>query len=144
MVILGILSGSAFGAHVPLWCPWVLALVLVLSAAFIRKKPLVVSCMVLLSVLSLGFFIEVLSERRLERQFPETAVEYEAVLMSSPVEAGRIVRCELLVVGRGAPFRLRASILRDTLTHRYRHLKVGDGIRAYSVMQSVPSKIGGG
>lgn len=100
--------------------------------------------MVLLSVLSLGFFIEVLSERRLERQFPETAVEYEAVLMSSPVEAGRIVRCELLVVGRGAPFRLRASILRDTLTHRYRHLKVGDGIRAYSVMQSVPSKIGGG
>lgn len=144
MVILGILLGDAFGAHVPLWWPLALSMLLVLLAASIRRKPLAVSCLILLSVLVLGFFLAASAERRLARHFTENPVQYEAVLMSQPVETGCIVRCDLLVVGRGKPFLLRASILRDTVEQRYRRLEVGDGIRAYSVLKPVDAQDGKG
>lgn len=143
-VVLGILFGSSLGAQFPLWWSLSVSLLLVLLAVSARRFPLAESCLILLSVMSLGFFLAASAERRLARHFREGPVEYEAVLMSQPVEVGRIVRCDLLVVDSGEPFLLRASILRDTLEHRYRQLTVGDGLRAYSVLQPVSRRIGGG
>ena len=63
-------------------------------------------------------------------------VAYRAVLLSEPVERGKVIRCDLMVTtGEWSGKKLKASILRDTVDSHYKHLHVNDGILASSVIE---------
>ena len=63
-------------------------------------------------------------------------VAYRAVLLSEPVERGKVIRCDLMVTtGEWSGKKLKASILRDTVDSHYKHLHVNDGIQASSVIE---------
>ena len=81
----------------------------------------------------LGFYLVSAEKRDLVRHFPDGRVAFEAVLVSEPVVRGKVIQCELMAMPQGKkPFRLRASILRDTIHRRYERLHFGDGIRVFS------------
>lgn len=64
---------------------------------------------------------------------PQEEQTYHAVITSTPQESGKVLRMDLMVVG--GPLhgqRVKASLLRDTVTRRYSQLRLGDGIAARS------------
>ena len=64
-----------------------------------------------------------------------TPIVYQSVLLSEPVERGKVIRCDMKIIsGEWSGMKVKASILRDTVHYLYRRLHVNDGIFATSVM----------
>ena len=105
-------------------------------AFFLFRHPILQTACLLLSVSLLGAFLVSRQDVRLSLSPDDDELVHRAVLVSQPVERGKIVRCDLrLVEGRHAGRLVKASILRDTVDHRYRQLNVGDGIIMRSVLE---------
>lgn len=138
--ILGIFAGDRVGHLPPLWAGLavsvgLLAVCLPLRALRMSSRviSLVHSLLLMTACFALGFYLVSVEKHGLERHFPTGKVAFEAVVVSEPVVRGKVVQCELIAVSQGKkPFRLRASILRDTLHRRYEQLHFGDGIRAFA------------
>lgn len=140
MLILGIFVGDFVGHSVPLWVGLgisgvFLAIYLLLRNLQIFRRILTrfYGFLLMTACFMLGFYLVSAEKRDLVRNFPDGRVAYEAVLVSEPVVRGKVIQCELMAMPQGKkPFRLRASILRDTIHRRYERLHFGDGIRVFS------------
>lgn len=134
MLVVGIAAGEwwADTVSVGTWLSAAAALS-VLSLAT-RRLPIISAALLGLAVLSAGGALVAHSEERLRIPIP-AATTYEAVVMSEPVEHGKVVQMDVGVLTDGRPLMVRASLLRDTVTNRYRLLHVGDGIRFSSVLE---------
>lgn len=64
--------------------------------------------------------------------FSSGKTSYRAVVASTPVVHGKVVRCDILVTSMQRPVKLKASILRDA---NARMLRPGDGIMAVSAIE---------
>lgn len=144
MLILGIFVGDFVGHSVPLWVGLgisgvFLAIYLLLrnlrnrKTIFCRILTRFYGFLLMTACFMLGFYLVSAEKRDLVRHFPDGRVAFEAVLVSEPVVRGKVIQCELMAMPQGKkPFRLRASILRDTIHRRYERLHFGDGIRVFS------------
>lgn len=73
---------------------------------------------------------------------PKGDVTYKGVVASVPQERGKVLRFDLWIVdGDSTVRRVKASLLKDTLTRQYLHLNVGDGLVATSKLER-PAKFG--
>ena len=88
-----------------------------------------------LMVLLLGAAMMSREEQRAQSTLPTHEVSYRAVIISEPVEHGKVVRMDLLLTDGLRPMKVKASLLRDTTTCRYRSLHLGDGIEASSLLE---------
>ncbi|MBO4850523.1 MAG: ComEC/Rec2 family competence protein [Prevotella sp.] len=133
---LGVFAGHETGGGVPSE-GWLGLLVLSLAAALVvRKQALTQGMLICLTVFCLGGFLVRREEAKLLRPLPRGDVTYRAVVASQPVERGKVVRMDLWTLeGEGMPRKVKAAILKDTLTNRHASLNVGDGIIAISRMQ---------
>ncbi|MGI6232465.1 MAG: ComEC/Rec2 family competence protein [Prevotella sp.] len=147
-LIAGIVVGDCYSDAYPSWLWW-LALVVCLLLLLImrgRKLPLCAtpvkeSVLLLVAVFFLGGFLTVEHERDIEVEWPERNLSYEAICLSEPSVHGKVARVDLCIVRMDTtllyePIKVRANILRDTLTRRWSSLHVGDGISARSVLES--------
>ena len=135
-LVIGIFLGHEMAdAVVPsLWLAGLVSSVGI--AFFLFRYPILQTACLLLSVSLLGAFLVSRQDARLSLSPDDDELVHRAVLVSQPVERGKIVRCDLrLVEGRHAGRLVKASILRDTADHRYRQLNVGDGIIVRSVLE---------
>ena len=135
-LVIGIFLGHEMAdAVVPsLWLAGLVSSVGI--AFFLFRYPILQTACLLLSVSLLGAFLVSRQDARLSLSPDDDELVHRAVLVSQPVERGKIVRCDLrLVEGRYAGRLVKASILRDTVDHRYRQLNVGDGIIMRSVLE---------
>ena len=144
MLILGIFVGDFVGHAVPLWVGLgisgvFLAIYLLLrnlrnrKTIFRRILTRFYGFLLMTACFMLGFYLVSAEKRDLVRHFPDGRVAFEAVVVSEPVVRGKVIQCELMAMPQGKkPFRLRASILRDTIHRRYERLHFGDGIRVFS------------
>lgn len=123
----------------PTWA-WLVAMVGLLVAACFVKRPIANSVLLMVSVFCLGGVLIGIRLSELNRVFPSHAAIHRAVISSQPVERGKVLRCELLVIDEERPYKIQASILRDTLTGRYRHISVGDGIEFNSRIENFPNR----
>lgn len=125
---LGILIGDHWGTILPsvVWLGMTIGLLVVVN--LVRERPLLQSVALLLAVMMFGIWS--LTEVRNAREIilPERAIAYEAVIVSEPQIKGKTLRCDLLVTSLREPIKVRASILRDTLTNSWINLRVGDGL----------------
>ena len=139
-LVLGIHLGFAFCASVDwLWLFGAFAAVLIV-AFFVSRRPVLQSFLLLFSCALFGLWLAVLAERNVKMELPRGETSYEAVIVSEPVERGRTLRFDMIVAsGPLAGRTVRASLLRDTVTCRYRSLQVGDGIKATSRFESPPN-----
>ncbi|MBR5634898.1 MAG: ComEC/Rec2 family competence protein [Prevotella sp.] len=147
MLILGIFVGDSVGYSLPLWVWLVISLAfwaIYLILRVLRKRKSIFQCvfsvfygfLVLVVCFLLGFFLISSEKRQLECHFPTEKVAFDAVVVSEPVVRGKVIQCELMAIRQGKkPFRLRASILRDTLHRRYERLRFGDGIHTYAKIE---------
>ena len=134
---LGILIGDHWGTNLPsvVWLGMTIGLLVVVN--FVRERPLLQSVALLLAVMMFGIwsFTEVRNAR--EIILPERAIAYEAVIVSEPQIKEKTLRCDLLVTSLREPIKVRASILRDTLTNSWINLRVGDGLLVKSRLESL-------
>lgn len=138
LLILGLLVGSRFPA-LTAWCNQWVVLGVVFLILLLRNTRW---CGVLLylAVFLMGIFLFHAKERRTTLSFPSTPMAYEAVVLSRPQQNGKVLRMDLLVKmrrqdGRWQTFKARAALLHDTLHASSLPLKVGSGLRAWSVMR---------
>ena len=131
MLMIGILIGRSLSASVGI-IPWIfLTIATLLSALFICNKSLK-NLSLLTSILALGGFLATTKEKSLKTPLPKGEMYYEAIILSEPVEHGKVIMMDLGVLVPDGIMKIKASLLRDTLTNRYRTLHVGDGIEAFS------------
>lgn len=134
---LGIFMGYECGTAVAVWV-WMVAMAAAVVAVFVLNKSGVGQGMALcLASLALGGALVSMQCERLSRPLPQGDVTWHGVVASQPQERGKVLRCDLWITDGGAmPRRVKASLLKDTLTGGYRNLSVGDGIVATSEMKA--------
>lgn len=149
VLILGILFGDWLGAYFPLWTGLVVAGSLLLASLVLEtckvriekamRKSVQKSLLVLLSILFFGFYL--VAAKKARGNLVEGGERtYEAIVSSPPATRGKTLRFEAWVVSARKPFALQVSLLRDTLTGRYRQLHLGSGFMATSAIETEPHR----
>lgn len=133
MLALGIIAGDALCRLCPVWC-WFAAVAAVMVVALcLRRHAVAQSCTLLVAVFLLGCALVNVERHGLSPVINDSVENYEAVVMTPPVQRGKTVRCEILVSkGRLAGHRVRASFLCTPRDGRAAALRVGDGVVAAS------------
>lgn len=128
-----LIVGMAASHFLPSFSAWLIVGVATLVLAFaLRRQAVWQSLTITLAWFSLGGCLMSRSEEGMSVQLPPHDAEYEAVLTSEPTLHGKVIQADLLIMDGEQPFKAKASILRDTLTDRWKALQVGSGIRAKS------------
>ena len=134
-LVVGIVVGGRSSGDVSPWAwLWVVAGG-VAAAVLSRRCGIIATLCLLVAVVGAGGWRGSEAERGLHLDLPDEPLTYDAVVMSEPQQRGRVVSCDLLLTSTQPMVRARASILRDTVAHRYRHLHLGDGIKARSLLE---------
>lgn len=135
MLILGIVIGDKIGDKVSttVWLADMIVLLMVVNIA--RGKPVIQSVAIFFAPMFFGLWI--ISERQSSDriELPDHEIGYQAVVVSEPQVRGKVLCCDLLITSSEQPIKVKASILRDTLTNQWNLLKVGDGIVAKSELE---------
>lgn len=136
---IGIILGVELFGHISSKL-WYVAFIISLVLAVVVKGYSIAQTVVLfMACLCLG---GCLAERELSSvrvDAPDGEVCYEAVVVSSLEEAGKVMRCDLLVTNWPRPVKIRASIFKDT---RAEQLKPGNGLRVRSKLEKPASFAG--
>lgn len=145
-IVVGDAAGDAIGAALGSWgLLMVLTLLIALSVAVAlllnSRHKMGSSVAVYLAIFFFGVALMVKTADSLRFTFDEgQPVDYEAVVMSEPKVAGKTLRCDLSLIkvnGRmlRRPIKVKAAILRDTVSNDWRHIHLGSGIAAASPME---------
>ncbi|MBQ3741561.1 MAG: ComEC/Rec2 family competence protein [Prevotella sp.] len=134
-LVVGIVVGGRSSGDVSPWVWLWVAVGGVVAAALSRSQGSIATLCLLVAVVGAGGWRGSEAERGLHLELPDEPLTYDAVVMSEPQQRGRVVSCDLLLTSTQPMVRARASILRDTVAHRYRHLHLGDGIKARSLLE---------
>ena len=132
--------GIALAYELPLpFGPCLVAMaVLLLLTLLLRRRERLQSGAMLLTVLAFGATLMAhhLEDERVD--LPEDDLVYQGVIISEPQQRGRVVRFDLQLVGGSLNGRkVKISLLRDTVAHRYRRLALGDGFLARASLESL-------
>lgn len=130
--VVGILIGRLFASvALPVWI--ICCTVVLLLAWMLGKFPRLQSLLILVTFTFSGALLMRLVEQSFVVALPDGETEYEAVVISQPIERGRVVRFDMLISkGTLAGQKVRATLLRDTVQQHYRRLRPGMGIKALS------------
>ena len=145
MLILGIVMGDAIGCRLPLWLGLALTAVAVVGGLTIgRKYETVQGVCIMMGVLLLGATLVCWKNTLLTVSLAGTPQRYQAIVTSEPQERGKTIRCDLVVTRLdnqilSRPFNVKAGILKDTTSQRWKRLHVGDGIEGWSVFEPLSS-----
>lgn len=135
LLLLGIVFAGWVGWPVGVWVASLSATLIVLFLC--RRHPKASNFLILTALFQLGAWLSAQAEAGLHRLLPKEKVCYEAVVMSEPVPRGKVVRFDMAVLQhQGKPLLVKAQLLRDTISHRYDRLHVGDGLRAVSILEA--------
>ena len=132
MLILGIVFGSVLSTNVPAFVWLIVVLVCIGALLVLRKKPYTSSGVILLGVFFLGSWLIGIHLHQLKTFDDDVEKEYQGVIISKPVQRGKVVRFDMLVVGTGKPIKVRVSLMRDTHSEEYHFLQIGNGLTILS------------
>ncbi len=116
---------------------WLAGLVVaVLATLLSRRRELWQGALMMVSFVFLGGFLITRQNAFYDRPLPEGYVTYNAVVASQPQVRGKVLRMDLwLLDDEALPRRVKASLLRDTLSGADNDLRLGDGIVATSRLE---------
>ena len=123
-MMVGIVVGAYVTAPVPLWGLLAAAVVL---ALLLWRWALAQSVAVMVCFVLLGWLLVDRQQRLLRVDWPEGEVDYEAVVVSEPVEKPKTVAVDILLTESGR--RLKCYLYKDG---RSRSVRIGDGLRIRS------------
>lgn len=139
-LIGGIVIGDAVGGRVTTWLCVAIGLFVVAVAAGRGARPWarwLQTVTLLATAMAMGGTLISLQEHGQERTLPEEVVDWKGVIVSEPQVRGKVLRADVLITEGPwrRPVKVRAAILRDTLTGHWQRLQVGDGLEAFSRME---------
>lgn len=133
LLITGIVLGSHFAFSQTVVISLLAAFLLI--ALFSYRNLIVRDIFFYISIVILGIVLYYNSNNDFSVPTSKSS-KFHAVLLSSPKQHGKIISCDIVVTsGEMTGKRLRASIMRDTIENRYRHLEIGSGIVANAVIE---------
>lgn len=135
MLVVGIFLGDALYDGVLLRLLPLVMLVLLVAVFITLRMRYISGILLFLAVVVFGMLRVAVARNGSDVVLPTEEVEYDAVVMTEPVVHGKVVRMDLLLMRGDGSLPVRASLLRDTVEHRYRSLHVGHGIRAFSMLE---------
>lgn len=134
-LIAGISVGHGLLSHATTAFWFAVIYGLIVACWFVRRHPRLQTLLLLSAVFSLGGLLINMAEDDYTVVCPEEEADYEAVVASEPEKRGRVLRFDMIVTsGPYSGHIVRASLLKDTATCRYREITVGDGIVARSTI----------
>lgn len=104
----------------------------VVAAVLVRKWCVAQTAMLFAALVFLGGCLTAHRLSCINIGLPEGETVYSAVVSSRPEMTEKTVRCDMIVVGGGRPFKVKASFYRDANAEQ---LKVGEGVRVTSVLE---------
>lgn len=136
---IGIILGVELFGHISsnLW--YVAFIISLVFAVVVKGYSIAQTVVLFMACLCLG---GCLAERELSSvrvDAPDGEVCYEAVVVSPLEDAGKVMRCDLLVTNWPRPVKIRASIFKDARAER---LKPGNGLRVRSKLEKPASFAG--
>ena len=133
---LGVCVGYEVSASVMPWMWFGMMVASVVGVLLLHRNDLWQGAMLCVASFLLGATLVARQMGKANQPLPVGDVTYEAVVASQPQERGKVVRMDLWVVG--GPYhgrKIKASLLRDTLTGNYKKINVGDGLVVTSEWQ---------
>lgn len=133
---LGVFVGYETLGAVASWVWLGMMAAVVLGALLLHRHDLWQGALLCVASFLLGTTLITHQMERISLPLPMGDVTYEAVVASQPQERGKVMRMDLWVVG--GPYhgrKIKASLLRDTLTGHYKNINVGDGLVVTSKWQ---------
>lgn len=131
-LIAGILVGEALYGVVPLWAWFAAAAACLLCVILAIRWCVLQSVLALVSMFLIGGFITTNELDKIHEPLPQGEIAYDAVVVSRPVEVGKVVRLDLITTNTPKPMKIKAAIYRDERAVR---LREGDGIAVRSQME---------
>ncbi len=105
----------------------------VIVALIVRRHDILQGVVICIASLFLGCVLMVRHLQSICNPLPVGDVTYEGVVASVPQERGKVLRFDLWMFGEGNGVRkVKASLLKDTLSQKFLRLHVGDGLVATS------------
>lgn len=132
---LGIAVGDMLEEYITPVVWWVMMVCMIIITYFTWKMKYIQSLLLLSTVFLIGGTLVSLKRQSSEIRLPNTPITFKAVLLSNPIVRGKVVQVDLMAMTKDRPIMVRASILRDTITNRYRTLQIGDGIEATAYLE---------
>ena len=134
-LVLGIVVGDALG-EVVTSILWLIMTVIVIAISFVVwNQKYLQSLSLLVVVFFVGGSLVSMKRQTMQVQLPENKITFQAVLLTDPVVHGKVIQTDLMVMNKDNTMKVRASILRDTITNRYRTLHLGDGIETTAYLE---------
>ena len=139
-LVMGIWIGSKISVFIP-FVVWPISIFILVVIAFsIKQKPIWVSNIISGIVFLLGCFVFAANEINSKQQLNNEFAEYKSVVSSRITEKGKTIRCDLIIVEINnkrleKPFKIKASIMKDTIYNNWKKLKIGNGISHYSFLE---------
>lgn len=136
---IGIILGVELFGHISSKLWYVAFIISLVFAVVVKGYSIAQTVVLFMACLCLG---GCLAERELSSvrvDAPDGEVCYEAVVVSPLEDAGKVMRCDLLVTNRPRPVKIRASIFKDARAER---LKPGNGLRVRSKLEKPASFAG--
>ena len=135
-MVLGVFVGNETCGLLGQWIWLFMMAVSVVGALLLRRHDLWQGVMLCVAAFFMGATLITHQLERLDRPLPMGDVIYQAVVASQPQERGKVVRMDLWVVdGPQQGRKVKASLLRDTLTGHYKSINMGDGLVVTSEWQ---------
>ena len=134
-LVLGIAVGDALGDDMSSMYWWIMTVSMIVITFVVWRKKYLQSLLLLFTVFLIGGTFVSMKRQRTHIQLPNTQITFKAVLLSNPVIHGKVIQTDLMIMTEGEPMKVKASILRDTITNRYQTLHLGDGIEVTAYLE---------
>ena len=127
-LILGIVFGDCLHDFIPT-IVWLLLVVVGLTMMLLkRKQPYTISTVLFLSVFFFGSWLVSAYENHTKFFDSQSEIEYQGVVVNKPVQRGKTLRFDLLVVDKGEPFKMKTSLWYDSLSNKINAIQLGSGL----------------
>ena len=137
--ITGILIGNVAYLKTPIAVWFAALLATVFAILLTRNKAILNTILIFTACILLGIVLTMRQLTYTNLNLPKHEVRYKAVITSTPVKAGKIVRCDILIPDSIRPIKVKASIFAD---NRALRLRIGDGIEASSLLDEPTNFVG--
>lgn len=135
-LIMGILFGCSLYEYVDTGKWQVLFVIHVVVCVVTSRWRKIVSLIMLSAMFLLGAYLGSGEEREKHVQISGHSHLYKAIVASEPVERGKTMRFDVVITeGAYLGKYVKIILLKDSITHHYKKLRVNDGISFYSLLE---------
>ncbi len=138
-LVIGIVIGDALYGVVSVHVWFAAFVCATVSTLLVERFCMLQSALIFVCFVLIGACLTVNKLDTVTVGWPAEKIEYDAVIVSPPQVSAKIVKCDMVIVDKERPYKVKASIYNanDAL-----NLKVGDGIHACSLLNEPRNFLG--